>query len=384
MRRTVLVTGAGGAGRTTVAAATALAAADQGHRTLLLSADPAADAGTAHVPGLRCARVDSGARFRSAVLALQERCGAALDLLGARPLDDDELVEPPGARAVAVLHALHDAHAGAGEPWDVLVADLPPVPDAVHLLALPEQLSRSLRRLLPPERQAARALRPLLAQLAGVPMPAEWLYDAAGRAETALAAAERVLRAPGTSAHLVLAAEPGAPRLLGETRAGLALHGVPLGGVTVNRLLPARSPDPYVRRLGAAQRAAADAVRVAAGGLPVRELPWLPEPPRTADGLRALEVCEPPLTGPAPGAVIEDRRAEDGMLAWRLPLPGAVKEHTALVRRGDEVVVTVGPHRRALPLDGALARCAVAGARLADGELTVRFRPDPALWPAGG
>ncbi|MEV8409073.1 ArsA-related P-loop ATPase, partial [Streptomyces niveus] len=39
--RTVLVTGPGGAGRTTVAAATALAAARRGDRTLLLCADPA-------------------------------------------------------------------------------------------------------------------------------------------------------------------------------------------------------------------------------------------------------------------------------------------------------------------------------------------------------
>ncbi|OMI37747.1 ArsA-related P-loop ATPase, partial [Streptomyces sparsogenes] len=37
--RTVLVTGTGGAGRTTVAAATALAAAREGRRALLLTAD---------------------------------------------------------------------------------------------------------------------------------------------------------------------------------------------------------------------------------------------------------------------------------------------------------------------------------------------------------
>ena len=39
--RIVLVTGKGGVGKTTIAAATALAAADGGHRTLVTSTDPA-------------------------------------------------------------------------------------------------------------------------------------------------------------------------------------------------------------------------------------------------------------------------------------------------------------------------------------------------------
>ena len=39
--RIVLVTGKGGVGKTTVAAATALAAADSGKRTLVTSTDPA-------------------------------------------------------------------------------------------------------------------------------------------------------------------------------------------------------------------------------------------------------------------------------------------------------------------------------------------------------
>ena len=78
---------------------------------------------------------------------------------------------------------------------------------------------------------------------------------------------------------------------------------------------------------------------------------------------------------------MEDRLAADGVLLWRLPLPGAVKESLTLVRRGDEVVVTTGPFRRVLPLPPALRRCAVVGARLADGELSVRFEPEPGLWP---
>ena len=51
-----------------------------------------------------------------------------------------------------------------------------------------------------------------------------------------------------------------------------------------------------------------------------------------------------------------------------------------LARNGDELVVTVGSYRRLLTLPTGLARLRVAGARVEDGELRVRFR-EPA--PAG-
>ena len=45
--RVLLITGKGGVGKTTVAAATGLRAADLGHRTLVISTDPAHSLGDA-------------------------------------------------------------------------------------------------------------------------------------------------------------------------------------------------------------------------------------------------------------------------------------------------------------------------------------------------
>ncbi|MCQ0022410.1 ArsA family ATPase, partial [Streptomyces somaliensis DSM 40738] len=47
----------------------------------------------------------------------------------------------PGSTHLAYLKALRDAARG---DWDLLVADLPPLPDAIALLALPERLRRYL------------------------------------------------------------------------------------------------------------------------------------------------------------------------------------------------------------------------------------------------
>ncbi|MFC8919253.1 ArsA-related P-loop ATPase [Streptomyces sp. NPDC057116] len=377
--RTLLVTGPGGAGRTTVAAATALGAARRGQRVLLLTGDgdlpggwfddPSGDGGR---PVVR--RVDSGVHFRAEILAFQERAATALGLLGATPFDDEELTELPGSDRFALLRALRDA---AGGDWDLVVADLPPLPDAVAVLALPEQLRRYLRRLLPPERQAARALRPMLAQLAGVPMPAEWLYETAARWDAELAAVQAMIENPATTVRLVAEPGPAAARALRTARAGLALYGLAAGPVVANRMLPTESPDPWLSGLAAQQQA-----HVKELGEGVHELPHLGRDPRTAGDLALLEPPAAPADAPtAPDWTVEDRRDTDGVLVWRVPLPGAAKPDLGLVRRGDELVLTVGPFRRVVPLPSALRRCTVSGAGLTDGVLNVRFTPDPDLWP---
>ncbi|MFG2140708.1 ArsA family ATPase [Streptomyces sp. NPDC048650] len=401
--RTVLVTGPGGAGRSTLAAATALAGARRGARVLLLTTGSSAPEAVLHTrlsaesatpvaPGLHARRIDSGDRFRQEFLAFQDRAGAALDLLGAAPLDADELTELPGSEAFALLHALRTEH--ASDAWDLLVVDMPPADETIRLLALPAQVRRYLRRLLPPERQAARALRPVLAQLAGVPMPAQKLYEAAERWEGELAAVQRVIDDPGTCVRLVTDAGPVAAAGLRPVRAGLALHGRRTDAVLVNRLLPTGSADPFLAALSGSQQAALKALREECPDVAVHEVAHLGRDPQGVEDLDRLTAGGEPLDEVDPAHhdadaatasrdpwTVVDRLATDGILLWRVPLPGARREGLGLVRRGDEIVVTVGAFRRIRTLPSALRRCTVSGAGLRDGVLDIRFAPDPGLWP---
>jgi arsenite-transporting ATPase len=386
--RIVLVTGLGGAGRSTAAAATAVAAARAGARTVLLTDgghldDAPVASDVREVPGLTVSRIDSADAFRLRARAFQARLGSLLDLLGADPLDTEEFTELPGAHTFAMLHALSEAATGHA---DTVVADLPPVPQAITALALPEQLRRYLARLLPPERQAARALRPVLAQLVGVPMPAQRLYETAARWDVELAAVQGLVESAATTVRLVI--EPGlhAAERLRDARTGLALFGHRVECVLANRILPTGSADPFLAGLSGRQQEELKALHDAFAEGQVHELPHLGHPPHGADDLTGLGV-------PAPGAVpdgerlaphpwsVTDRLATDGHLLWRLPLPGASRDALDLVRRGDELVVDAASFRRIIPLTSALRRCTVSGAALRDGELQVRFTPDPQLWP---
>ncbi|MFF3336733.1 ArsA family ATPase [Streptomyces sp. NPDC002888] len=386
--RTILITGPGGSGRTTVAAATALRAAREGTRTLVLSADrtdtlgAALGAGTGATPTrvtdhLTAWRPDAAAAFREDLTAFQERATSVLDLLGASRLDPEEVTPLPGAEELALLRAIRDA--ALSDTHDLLVVDLPPTPHALTLLSLPEELRRYLRRLLPAERQAARALRPVLGRLAGVPMPSEWLYETAARWDLELAAVEAVVADRNTVVRLVAEPGPAGADAVRTAALGLALRGLRTEALVANRVLPEDETGTWLAGLVAQQRKALAEWQEEYDD--VRTVAHLGRDPRGADDLAALTV---PGVNPDASPVewpITDRIAQDGVLVWHVPLPGARRDELDLVRRGDELVVTTGQFRRIVALPSALRRCTVDGAALREGELRVRFAPDPDLWP---
>ncbi|WP_328975926.1 ArsA family ATPase [Streptomyces canus] len=381
--RTILITGPGGSGRTTVAAATALRAAGNGIRTLVLSADRTDTLGTILgaatgptptriTPHLTAWRPDATAGFRDDLARFQDRASHVLDLLGASRLDPEEVTPLPGAEELTLLRALRDA--ALSERHELLVVDLPPTQQALALLSLPEELRRYLRRLLPAERQAAAGLRPVLGRLAGVPMPSEWLYETAARWDTELGAVEAVLADREVVVRLV--AEPG-PAGTDDVRfAGLALalRGLRPDALIANRVVPEEWPAGLV----AQQRKALEEWQES---YDVHAVPHLGHDPRGTDDLTALAVPEVNDTTSTVEWPVVDHLAEDGVLVWHLPLPGAIREELELIRRGDELLVSAGQFRRIVPLPSALRRCTVAGAALREGELRIRFAPDPDLWP---
>jgi arsenite-transporting ATPase len=120
--------------------------------------------------------------------------------------------------------------------------------------------------------------------------------------------------------------------------------------------------------------------------LPIWQAPYRSSEPVGIDALSGVAHelygdggAHDPLAAPSGAELVEvERSGDEFVLSIALPL--ADKREVDLVRKGDELVVTVGAHRRVLALPSALRRCTVVGAALRDGRLRVRFEPDPALW----
>jgi arsenite/tail-anchored protein-transporting ATPase len=392
--RVLLFTGKGGVGKTTASAATAALAAAQGRKTLVLSTDPAhslADALGVELPagqgptevdsGLYAMQVDTQRAFERTWRDVQTYLLGLLERAGVDALQAEELTVLPGAEEVLALLELRDQVASG--LWDLVVVDCAPTGETLRLLALPEALSWYVEKVFPAQRRALRAVRPLLHRVSGPAVPQEAVFDAVERLHRQLLEVRALLTAPTTSVRLVLTPEAVVVAEARRTLTSLALYGYRVDGLVANRVFPT-SEAPFLAGWVASQAEQLAAVRRDAGTVPVLVSPYLEREPVGVAALTGLGRQLYAGADPAAGAaVVADpvtvEPTADGF-ALSLALPLARREDVELSRSGDELVVTVGGHRRVLALPSVLRRCLVSGATLADGRLAVRFEPDPAVW----
>ena len=385
--RIVLFTGKGGVGKTTAAAGTATLAARAGARTLVLSTDAAhslADAfgvpvgaePTEVADRLFVQQVDAQRRFERSWAEIQGYLLSVLDAAGVDPITAEELTVLPGAEEVLALLELR-AQVVSGE-WDVVVVDCAPTAETLRLLALPEALGWYMDRVFPAERRIVKALRPVLAKAAGVPMPQDTVFDAIERLHRDLEQVQQLLSGDDASVRLVLTPETVVVAEARRSLTSLSLFGYRVDGVVANRVFPADGADPWREQWVQAQATVMDEIRQSFVGLPIWRSAYLPGEPvgvaALADFATAAYGDDDPLAVPTGGGPMSVDRTPAGA-TLRIALPFADRSDIDLARHGDELVVTVGSYRRLLTLPAALARHRVAGARVEDRSLQVRFRP---------
>lgn len=392
--RIVFFTGKGGAGTSTVAAASALRAARRGTKSLLLSADathslsdvlgvpigtePAEPAGG--FGGLYAARIDPQQRGAAAWPAIQLRLGGLFGLSGAGPVAAEEMAVLPGMADVLTLLAVRD-HARSGR-FDAIFLDCGPSAQALRLLATAESLSWYVQRMLPVRPQLARSAGPLAALFGGDAVAPDTVFDGLLSLLDDLRSVHEVL---GSAVlRLVLTAETAAVQEARRTRTALALYGYHLDAVVVNRLLP-RNAGGWGAARRAAQRDQLAAIEESFGELPIHRIGY-----RAAEPIGAAELAEvadevfadrpdPLATGPAAQSIRVHADGAQFVLTVHLPLADGAEVSAA--RSGDDLVLTVAGRRRLIALPSVLRRCVVNSARFTPGRLRVRFDRDPALWP---
>lgn len=390
--RILLFTGKGGVGKSTVAAGTAALAAAAGRRTLVLSTDAAHSLADAYgcAPGtvgtepteiadrLYVQQVDAQRRFEQSWADIQRYLLSVLDVAGVDPVAAEELTVIPGAEEVLALLELR-LQALSGE-WDVIVVDCAPTAETLRLLALPEALGWYMNRVFPVERRVVKALRPVLSRAARVPMPGDTVFDAIERLHAELEQVRELLSGADASVRLVLTPEN---VVLAEARRSyttLSLFGYRVDGVVANRVFPADGADDWRAGWVLAQDDVLERVGQSFAGLPLWISEYRPREPVGVEALAGLarEVYgeTDPLSAPPGRRPMRISRGGSGAVL-HLALPLVSRAEVDLARNGDDLVVTVGSYRRLLTLPSGLARYRVAGARVEQGELQVRFVEEP-------
>jgi len=383
--RVILFTGKGGVGKTTAAAGTAVMAAAQGRRTLVMSTDTAhslADTLGERVgaeptplgPDLHAQQVDTQRRFEESWVEIQRYLLTVLDAAGVDPITAEELTVLPGAEEVLALLELR--RQVLSRAWDVIVVDCAPTAETLRLLALPEALGWYMDRIFPMERRIVRALKPVLAKAAGVPMPHDSVFDAVEKLHRELEEVQETLSGKNASVRLVLTPETVVVAEARRSLTTLSLFGYQVDGVVANRVFPADEADAWRAGWVQAQAEVLADVERSFTGAPVWRSAYQPHEPVGLAQLEAFAVAayggDDPLARPAGPGPMTLRRTESGA-TLRIELPFAERADVDLARHGDDLVVTVGSYRRLLPLPTALRQHQVTGARIDDRALRVKF-----------
>jgi arsenite-transporting ATPase len=267
-------------------------------------------------------------------------------------------------------------HATSGT-YDVIVVDCAPTAETLRLLSLPEALGWYMDKLFPMERRFARVVRPVLSRVMSMPLPGDDVFEAGQGFYGRIEGVRRLLADPMvTSARLVMNLEKMVVAEARRTYTYLGLFGYAVDAAIINRIIPDAVTDPYFKRWRELQAEHLETVREAFSDLGLLSLRLFDEEMVGIDKLRLVgeELYgdrDPTdrLAEATPFRVYDD--GDEVVLALTIPL--VERGEVGVVRRHDEIVVTVGPYRRALVLPDSLKRRSVRGAKLAGGVLEVRF-----------
>ncbi len=386
--RTILYTGKGGVGKTSVAACTARACAASGLRTLVISTDPAhslseslaADLGPEPLAiedrlwGQEVSAQEEMERHWSGV---QDWLGELFVERGIDRISAQELTVPPGMDELFSLLRLQAAH--ESPDWDAIIVDCAPTGETLRLLSFPDVARWWIEKVFPLERQILAAARPLARSLLDIQLPSQAVFADIQRLSTNLIAMNEILRdRKHCTVRLVMNPDK---MVIGEamrTFTYLNLYGYLTDAVIVNRVFPSDVGD-YFAGWRRVQEEHLELVRSAFAPVPVLCAPYFDQEVLGADMLDRLADALFGAGGHDPAAVLHDRltqelRVSEDRADLRLMLPFAHKGDISLKKIGLELIVGVDGQRRTIILPPALAAFQPSGATFEDGALEVTFR----------
>lgn len=324
------------------------------------------------------------ARWRDVVATLDRRFPDS-ELSTIAP---EELSALPGVQEVLGLHAVGEL-ARSGR-WDRVVVDCASTADALRMLTLPATFGLYVERAWPRHRRLS-----LTAEDARSAAVVELLERVSASVE-ALSA----LLTDGdlVGAHLVLTPERVVAAEAARTLGSLALMGVRVEELIVNQVLlqddsyeyrnlPEHPAFYWYTERIAEQQSVLEELDAAIGEVALVLTPHLSGEPIGPKALGALLDAARRRGGAAPpGPLRPTMDLESGtglgsIYRMRLALPQLDPSALTLGRVDDDLIISAGGLRRRVRLASVLRRCTVLDAHLRGSELTVRFRPDPEVWP---
>lgn len=382
-----MYTGKGGVGKTSVACATALACAEAGQRTIVMSTDPAhslADSlrlplsgePTLIVENLWAQQVQANEEMERHWSNVQGWLTELLQDRGMARITAEELTVPPGFDELFALLQIKEHH-DSGK-YDAIVVDCAPTGETLRLLSFPDVAQWWIEKVFPWERRLISAARPVAKAFLDIPLPDKQVFEEVERLVASLVAMNEILRDHNhTSLRLVMTPDRMVIAEAMRTFTYLNLYGYLTDAVIVNRLFPEETSGGYFGSWREAQQEALVGVRESFSPVPVLTAPYFDE---EVIGGAMLERLAGEVFGDEVDAeailfdtITQEIEIDGDDAHLLLALPFVEKGDIGLNKIGLEVLVRVGDQKRTIMLPSSMTGFKPTGAKVEDGRLRIDF-----------
>ncbi len=391
--RNIIFTGKGGVGKTSVAAATALKAADMGYKTLIMSTDPAHSLGDS-------LDVELGP---SPVKITENLWGQEVSVFGDLTLNWDVVrehfahlmasrgIEGVYAEEMGVLPGMEELFSLSyikryneeQKDFDLLVVDCAPTGETLRLLSLPETFGWFIKFIRNVEKYMVKPMiRPLSKRVKKLDdfVAPEEVYE---KVDNLFSSTEGIIEllADGTKTTMRLVMNPEKMVIKESMRAltYLNLYGITVDRITINRVMPDQSPDPYFQKWRAIQQKYIEQIRDAFAPIPIAEVPLFDDEVVGIAMLRRVGEKvygdENPLDIFFKEDPINISKVSDGHYTVRVKLPfmESMGLEPKIMKLGDDLTIRIGDYQKIVALPIFLAGLESTGATFDNGWLNIAF-----------
>ncbi len=381
--RILLYTGKGGVGKTSIATATAAFLAKNGHKTLIISTDPAHSLGDALGMEIGHTIKQIGDNLYgqevSVVESINEHWGELKEYLkslflsqGLDPVSADEIATLPGFEEASELLYLRSYY--YDEEYDTIVMDSAPTGAALQLLSFPEVMTWYMDKLFPISRKTAKIARPLMKPFMNIPLPDDEVFENIDLLYKELSDIRKIL-INGDVTSIRLVTNPDNMSFSETKRAYtyLLLYGYPVDTAIINKIL-SKDTGGFFDKLRDSQNEIIQEMESAFIDLKIFKCELLQEEPI---GLKKLEELgeriysgEDPYKAFHKGIPIKYLKSGDKYIL-KIKMPFASKEKVNLFNHGGELTVEISNWKRVFYLPESISDKRPTSAEYLNGYLDI-------------
>ncbi|RLB83342.1 MAG: ArsA family ATPase [Deltaproteobacteria bacterium] len=390
--RIILFAGKGGVGKTSISAASGVACAKKGLKTLIMSLDAAHSLVDSFDLDKTLMDRNRGKPLRVAKnLSIQEvdvqeeitknwgdvhkYISTLLNISGIDEVLAEELAILPGMEEVSSL--LYINRYVAQKRYDVILLDCAPTGESIRFVSIPTSLEWYMKKLFNVERRIVKVARPITKRLYEVPLPGDEYFANIQRLFDRLEGVDSILSNPNiTTVRLITNPEK---IILKETQRAymyFSLYKMCIDAIVINRIFPDAVNNGYFARWKETQDRYIKETEQLFSPIPVFKVPMLKD---QVVGMGELSKLAIEIYGArSPEEILYAdtpytfrKVGKDYFLDIKIPF--LTKKEVELSKRNEELIVRIGGFKRHVLLPRNIAARQPSGAKIEHGKVIIKF-----------